>query len=157
MKPLICQGWTIFFHPLFYEQWFALVEKVKSLKVKLKEEDFIVHPDVKLLKALDVTIKEKIPLDPFASHFVLSGPLQKYGRVKKMGLPSRYRLFFRPFKERKVFIILWLGYPRKEGDKKDCYEVFSKKVSRGEFPDSLESLLAQIQDEPTNPDMDEEE
>ncbi len=157
MKPLICNEWTIFFHPLFYSQWEALVEKVKRLKAKLNNQDFITHPDVKLLKALDVAIKEKIPLDPFASYFVLSQPLQKYGRLKKMGLPSRYRLFFRAFKEKKVIIILWLGFPRKEGDKKDCYQVFSKKVLQGEFPDSLDSLLVQTEDDLTNSSSDEQE
>ncbi|GFE71734.1 type II toxin-antitoxin system YhaV family toxin [Chroococcus sp. FPU101] len=143
MKPLICNGWTIFFHPLFDAQWIDLVERVKQLKSKLEHQDFVTHPDVKLLKALDTGIKEKIPQDPFASYFVLNKPLQKYGRLKKMGLPNRYRLFFKAFKEKKVIIILWLGFPRKEGDKKDCYEVFSKKVLQGEFPESLESLLTQ--------------
>ncbi len=51
-----------------------------------------------------------------------------------MGLPERYRLFFRAFKKQKIIIILWLGFPRKEGDKKDCYQVFTKKVENGEFP-----------------------
>jgi toxin YhaV len=163
MNPLVCNEWTIFFHPLFYAQWFSLVEKVKRLKSKLEPSDFVVHADVKLLKALDVGIKEKISLDPFASHFVLQKPLQKYGRLKKMGLPNRYRLFFRAFKEKKVIIILWLGFPRKEGDKKDCYQVFSKKVINGEFPESLESLLTECTpedfsiDDETNDEKDGED
>ncbi|MEH2275042.1 MAG: type II toxin-antitoxin system YhaV family toxin [Nostoc sp.] len=41
------------------------------------------HSDIKLLKALNIGIKEKIPQDPFASHFALQKPLQKYGRLKK--------------------------------------------------------------------------
>jgi toxin YhaV len=141
MKPLICNQWTIFFHPLFASQWQDLVTRVKSLKNKLEPHEFVTHKDVKLLKALDIGIKEKIPQDPFASYFVLKKPLQKYGRLKKMGLPNRYRLFFRAFKDRNVIIILWLGYPRKEGDKKDCYQVFLKKVLKGEFPDSLDDFL----------------
>ncbi|OCQ95635.1 hypothetical protein BCD67_10465 [Oscillatoriales cyanobacterium USR001] len=40
-------------------------------------------------------------------------------------------------------VILWLGWPRKKGDKKDCYEVFKKMVDRGEFPDSIEELIAE--------------
>ena len=58
-----------------------------------------------------------------------------------MGLPSRYRLFFRAFDEPKTIIILWLGFPRKEGDKRDCYRVFSKLVSNGEFPEDMPSFL----------------
>ncbi|MCC5642034.1 type II toxin-antitoxin system YhaV family toxin [Nostoc sp. CHAB 5824] len=33
-------------------------------------------------------------------------------------------------------------FPRKEGDKKDCYQVFTKKVENGDFPESLNNLLA---------------
>ena len=147
MKPIFCNGWAIFFHPLFFAQWSDLVEEVKELKIKKEKSNFITHPSVKLLKAIDVGIKEKISIDPFASHFVLKKPLQKYGRLKKMGLPNRYRLFFRAFKDKKIIIILWLGFPRKEGDQKDCYQVFSKKISQGQFPDSFKSLLAECQTE----------
>jgi toxin YhaV len=82
--------------------------------------------------------------------------LQKYGRLKKMGLPNRMRLFFRAFKEKKVIIILWLGFPRKEGDKKDCYQVFSKKVLLNEC--EPESFLAddETNDEKGGQDNDEE-
>lgn len=147
MSPIICNEWKIFFHPLFNQQWVTLVEKVKKLKTKLKPEQFVTHADVKLLKAINVGIREKIPQDPFASHFVLQKPLHKYGRLKKMGLPSRYRLFFRAFKEAKIIVIFWLGFPRKEGDKKDCYQVFFKKVASGDFPEDVESLIAEIQAE----------
>jgi len=147
MKPIICNGWAIFFHPLFFAQWSNLVEEVKELKVKKEKSDFVTHPSVKLLKAIDVGIKEKIPQDPFAGYFVLKKLLQKYGRLKKIGLPNRYRLFFRAFKEKKIIIILWLGFSRKEGDKKDCYQVFSKKIAQGQFPESFESLLAECQTE----------
>jgi len=87
----------------------------------------------------------KIPADPFASHFALIGALKRYGRMKKMGLSDRYRLFFRPFDqlERKAIVILWLGFPRKAGAKDDCYQAFEKMVSRGSFPESLDALLAE--------------
>ena len=89
-----------------------------------------------------VGTKEKIVLDPFAPQFALKGSLRHYGRLKGMGLSDRYRLFFRAFESggRKV---LWLGFPRKEGDKNDCYEVFSRMVHNGDFPDSLEQLLSE--------------
>ena len=106
-------------------------------------------------------------IDPLATQFALTGSLRRYGRMKGMGLPNRYRLFFRAFssEERQVLIVLWLGYPRKAGDKadeialrspqhwagnpsscafhqaRDCYEVFSKMVGNGDFPDNLQKLL----------------
>ncbi len=141
MKPIEKNGWKIYFHPLFYQQWQDLVNKVQSLKQKLPPEKFIINKDVKLLKALDLGIKDKITINPFASCFSLKKPLQKYGRLKKMGLPSRYRLFFRAFKEANTIIILWLGFPRKEGDKKDCYNVFSKLVTKGNFPEDMATFL----------------
>ncbi|MBW4631822.1 MAG: type II toxin-antitoxin system YhaV family toxin [Iphinoe sp. HA4291-MV1] len=145
MSLFTCHGWKIFFYPLFYKQWVELSHRVRVLKTELSKEEFITHADVKLLKALDIGIKEKIPQDPFASHFVLQKPLHKYGRLKKMGLPARYRLFFRAFKEQKIIIIIWLGFPRKEGDKNDCYQVFAKKVSLGDFPEKVDELLAECE------------
>ncbi|MBC1240054.1 type II toxin-antitoxin system YhaV family toxin [Nostoc sp. 2RC] len=145
MATFTCNGWQIFFYPLFNEQWVELRNRVRILKNELSKEEFITHSDVKFLKALNIGIKEKIPQDPFASNFALQKPLQKYGRLKKMGLPERYRLFFRAFKKQKIIIILWLGFPRKEGDKKDCYQVFTKKVENGEFPESIDNLLAECE------------
>ena len=134
-------GWTILFHPLFDDQWQQLLNLVKSLRSRLSQEDFVQHPHVKLFKALTVGIEEKIPNEPLASYFALRKPLDKYSRLKKMGLPNRYRLFFKVFPQQKVIIILWLGFPRKEGDKKDCYRVFAKMVKKGQFPLSLKDLI----------------
>jgi toxin YhaV len=77
---------------------------------------------------------------------VLTGALKKYGRMKKMGLPGRYRLFFRVFdtSELKAIVILWLGYPRKEGDRNDCYTVFTKMVERGDFPSTIAELITEL-------------
>ena len=134
-------GWAILFHPLFNDQWQQLLQQVKSLRSRLPTDDFVKHPQVKLFKALTVGIEEKIPHDPLASYFALKKPLDKYSRLKKMGLPNRYRLFFKVFPQQKVIIILWLGFPRKEGDKKDCYRVFAKMVKKGQFPLSLKDLI----------------
>ena len=84
-----------------------------------------------------------------AAQFALTGSLRRYGRMKRMGLPNRYRLFFRAFaaEGRQVIIVLWLGYPRKAGDKRDCYEVFTKMVNNGDFPDNLYELLIATQED----------
>ncbi len=151
MNPFDANGWTILFYTDFQLQWDELTAKVVKLKSKLDPKDFVTHPDVKLLKAIDSGIRDKILINPFASHFSLRKPLQQYGRLKKMGLPQRYRLFFRAFAERKIIIVLWLGFPRKEGDRRDCYQVFSKMVTNGKLPDSYESLVAafELEDEVT--------
>lgn len=152
MNPFDANGWTILFYTDFQLQWENLTAKVIKLKSKLDHQDFVTHPDVKLLKAIDSGIRDKISLDPFAHYFSLRKPLQQYGRLKKMGLPQRYRLFFRAFAKRRVIIILWLGFPRKEGDRRDCYQVFSRMVANGKLPDSYESLVAafDLEDEITD-------
>jgi toxin YhaV len=149
MNSFDANGWTILFYTDFQLQWEDLTAKVVKLKSRLDPKDFAIHPDVKLLKAIDSGIREKISLDPFAHYFSLRKPLQQYGRLKKMGLPQRYRLFFRAFAERRVIIILWLGFPRKEGDRRDCYQVFSRLVANGKLPDSYELLVAtfELEDE----------
>lgn len=152
MSQIKPEGWTILFYTEFRLQWEDLTNRVVHLKVRLEPQDFVLHPDVKLLKAIDSGIRSKIPLDPFASHFALRKPLHKYGRLKKMGLPQQYRLFFRAFADQKTIVILWLGFPRKEGDRKDCYAVFSKMVANGQLPDSYELLLEQC-DSTENPDQ----
>jgi toxin YhaV len=142
MNPFDANGWTIVFYADFQLQWEDLTAKVVKLKSKLDPQDFVAHPDVKLLKAIDSGIRDKISVDPFARHFSLRKPLHQYGRLKKMGLPQRYRLFFRAFTEQKVIIVLWLGFPRKAGDRRDCYQVFSRMVANGKLADSYESLVA---------------
>jgi toxin YhaV len=147
---LICQGWEIYFHPqLFAQQYQEILARVQKLQATLAPDDYKTHPTVKLLAAMTIGIEEKIPSDPGAAHFALTGTLKKYSRMKKMGLPGRYRLFFRVFDtpEMKAIIILWLGYPRKEGDKKDCYAVFTKMVDRGQFPENMAELMVPPEDD----------
>ena len=141
---MLINGWKIYFlKRLFGEQHRDLRKEVRELKQTLTPEAYRRHPTVKLYAAIMRAIKELIPADPLASRFALTGSLKRYSRVKKMGIPNRYRLFFRVFKsaEQKSVFILWLGYPRREGDKKDCYAVFQKMVERGDFPHSLSQLL----------------
>ena len=110
---------------------------MRRRKQELDPQAFVQHPQVKLLAAVMVGIKERIAADPYASRFALTGPLRRYGRLKGLGLPDRYRLFFRPFEAegRRLLLILWLGFPRN-----DCYAVFSRLVQRGELPEVWESL-----------------
>ncbi|MCA2719773.1 MAG: type II toxin-antitoxin system YhaV family toxin [Microcystis sp. M169S2] len=50
-------------------------------------------------------------------------------------------------KEYKAIFVLWLGYPRKQGDKNDCYKAFTKMVERGNFPNSLDALILDSQED----------
>ncbi|WP_010312495.1 type II toxin-antitoxin system YhaV family toxin [Synechococcus sp. CB0101] len=146
--PLQRHGWEIAFQPqLFARQYADLKREVRRLKQELDAEAYGRHPQVKLLAAVMLGIKEHIAADPYAARFALSGPLRRYGRLKGLGLPDRYRLFFRPFEAqgRRVLLILWLGFPRKEGDRDDCYAVFSRMVRRGDLPDTWAALQRELE------------
>jgi toxin YhaV len=95
MTKLICQGWEIYFHPqLFGQQYQEILARVEKLQATLAPDEYRKHPTVKLLAAMIIGIEEKIPREPGASHFALTGALKKYSRMKKMGLPGRYRYLF---------------------------------------------------------------
>ncbi|MGB3642175.1 MAG: type II toxin-antitoxin system YhaV family toxin [Rivularia sp. (in: cyanobacteria)] len=140
MAKFVSNVVIIYFHPqLFGVRYQELLDQVADLREKLPEPEFKTHATVKLFTAITVAIENKIPSNPKHSHFALTGALKRYGRVKKMGLPQRYRLFFRAFDtpELKTIVILWLGFPPKEGAKNDCYQAFTKMVERGTFPSEL--------------------
>lgn len=179
MSSVIINGWHIYFHPLFAKQRQELVDEVRKVKSRIADtQQYNKHEKVKLLKHLTKGIREKIPSNPLAPCFILKDSLSGYCRLKGMGIPSRYRLFFKVGEELVIkessqdswecpqdsqgldiedcledstqekqgdIVILWLGWPRKKGDKKDCYEVFTKMVYRGEFPDSIEKLIAECE------------
>jgi toxin YhaV len=46
---------------------------------------------------------------------------------------------------RRVLLILWRGFPRKEGDCQDCYSVFSRMVRRGDLPDTWAALQRELE------------
>ncbi|WP_292832210.1 type II toxin-antitoxin system YhaV family toxin [Nostoc sp. JL33] len=39
---------------------------------------------------------------------------------------------------------MWLGFPRKQGARDDCYEVFTKMLARGTLRDSLDELIGNV-------------
>ena len=143
-------GWSVYFHPIFDQQFDQQTETVEALLSKLSEEcisqeKYQVHSDVKLLGTLIELLEDRIPSDPLASRFSLRDDLKSFSRVKHLGLPSRYRLFFKVFPDTQRIVILWLGHPRRKGDKKrDCYEVFKKMVSKGQFPTAFDELVKKV-------------
>jgi toxin YhaV len=46
-----------------------------------------------------------------------------------------------------------LGFPRKEGDKKDCYAVFTKMLKKGQFPSSLKDIIDNLALEKINSNL----
>ncbi len=144
MKSLKVKGWDLYFHPSFADQYFDLQSKVAKLKEKLSDDDYKSHSDVKLYSSIVKIICDLIPSEPYAHYFVLHNDLKQYSHVKGKELPDRYRLFFKVFPNKKAIVILWLGYPRKEDARNDCYKVFSKRVARGDFPGNFDDLMSMV-------------
>jgi toxin YhaV len=141
MEPIVKNGWEIYFHREFASQYTDFTDQVTKLKASLVPQKYGSHPTVKLFGHLVQIIDQVIPENPQAPYFALHDDLKSFSRVKKKGLPDRHRLFFKVFPKEQRIVILWLGYPRKEGDKNDCYTVFSKRVSRGEYPSNFDDLV----------------
>jgi hypothetical protein len=62
MSQLNANGWKILFYTDFRTQWEELKNRAIKLKSRLDPEDFVRHPDVKLLKAVDTGIRARISL-----------------------------------------------------------------------------------------------
>jgi toxin YhaV len=95
MSKFVSNDWEIYFHPqLFGTQYQVLLNRVANLREQLPEAEFKTHATVKLFAAITIAIETKIPSDPFASHFALTGALKRYSRVKKNGFTRTVSAIF---------------------------------------------------------------
>ena len=144
--PLVINGWTLLYHPVFGDRYAALRDRVKILKSTLTEAEYCKHPDVKLFASVYRALMEIVPGDPNRPDFLLKRDLAKFRRVKGHGLPPRYRLFYVFANEAKLIIFLYLNATdtlRKEGARTDPYEVFKDLVDSGRIGSNFEKALAQ--------------
>lgn len=144
---MVVNGWGLFYFRLFKERLDGLERDVMALAEK-DPEGFVSHPKVKLLKAVVDNVRQEVPRDPDDRGYRLGKTLgdqyTDWRRVKKHGLPPRYRLFFKFASVKKSIVYAWLNDEhtlRKEGDKNDVYEVFKRMLRRGEVPSRFEDLL----------------
>ena len=106
--------------------------------------EYACHPDVKLFVALRRVIEEIIPADPLHADYRLAGQLARFRRTKGRGLPARYRLFWAFSEQARTIIVLYLNgrsTPRREGDSRDPYEIFSSLVASGVIGDDFDANL----------------
>ena len=122
-----------------------MVERSTSLRAKLSEEEYRRHPEVKLLAAVQRAVTDIIPAGPNAAEFRLRGDLGNFRRLKKRGLPERYRLFHTFSSKAKAIILLYLNDAstlRTEGSGNDPYAVFSSLVASGYIGPDFEANWA---------------
>jgi len=144
-------GWTLLRHPAFREPFESLVAEVIRLK-RETPETWASHPKAKLLQRIRTLIEEEIPRDPDAADYRLGNTLGKarrhWRRAKFLG---RFRLFFRFDSKSRIIVYAWVNDEatlRKAGAGTDPYEVFGKRLTKGDPPDGWEALVESTPGEP---------
>ena len=128
-------GWLILHVPEFEARFLAIAQQVEALRAR-DPVGYHEHPTTKLLAAVIRLVRDVVPSDPNAPRFRLENDLRKFRRAKKLGLPPRYRLFWVFSEHLRTIVFLYLndeGTLRKDGASSDPYEVFRRKIARGEI------------------------
>jgi toxin YhaV len=141
---MVVNGWRLYVHPLFEQQFRQLVEQVEALAAK-DPTGYKELPAAKLLATINRHIRETIPRNPGAAEFrqgnTLGSDNRHWFRAK---FHERYRLFYRFSSREKVIIYAWVNDERtlrKSGSRTDPYRVFRAMLEAGDPPDTMEQLL----------------
>lgn len=152
--PIVVNGWTLYTHPLFAEQYQILQEKVAELKAK-DPNGYIKKNATKRLAAIHKLTFEIIPQDPTSIDYrqgkTLGENNKHWFRAKFF---QQYRLFFRYHLESKVIVYAWVNddqNKRAYESKNDAYNVFAKMLKSGNPPDDWGALLKAATDTKLQP------
>jgi toxin YhaV len=146
---MVVNGWKLYVHPLFEQQFRQLVEQVEALAAKdpMGYKDL---PAAKLLATVNRHIRETIPRNPGAAEFrqgnTLGSDNRHWFRAK---FHERYRLFYRFSSREKVIIYAWVNDERtlrKSGSRTDPYRVFRAMLEAGDPPNTLEQLIVRAKE-----------
>jgi toxin YhaV len=102
--PIVVNGWTLYAHPLFVEQFEVLTGKVAKLKAK-DSKGYVKKNATKRLAAIHKLAFEIIPQDPTKPEYrqgtTLGENNKHWFRAKFF---QQYRLFFRYHQQSKVIV-----------------------------------------------------
>ena len=142
---MVVNGWRLYVHPLFDQQFRQLIERVEAIAAR-DPAGFRQRPAAKLLATVNRLIRETIPRDASGSEFrqgnTLGSDNRHWFRAK---FHDRYRLFYRFSSQDKVIIYVWMNDAetlRKSEARSDPYRVFRTMLEAGDPPRSIELLLA---------------
>lgn len=142
--PIVVNGWTLYAHPLFVEQFEVLTEKVEKLKAK-DPKGYVKKNAAKRLAAIHKLAFEIIPQNPTKPDYrqgtTLGDNNKHWFRAKFF---QQYRLFFRYHQASKVIVYAWVNdesTKRAYESKSDAYKVFAKMLMSGNPPDDWDALL----------------
>jgi len=146
----VINGWSIFAHPLFLQQFEALLTQVEDLRLKYPQ-DYQKKNPTKRLAAIAKLAFEIIPEDPTRSDYrqgnTLGNDYKHWFRAKFF---QQYRLFFRYHQESKIIVFVWVNdenSKRAYQSNKDAYLLFKKMLNNGYPPDDFNDLLKQAKEE----------
>jgi toxin YhaV len=128
-QPLIINGWQIFAHPLFLQQFEDLLEQVENIRKK-NPENYKKKNATKRLAAIAKLAFDVIPQDPTRSDYRQGSTLgDEYKHWFRAKFFQQYRLFFRYHQENKIIVLVWVNdesSKRAYGSKTDAYLIFKR-------------------------------
>ena len=147
LLPMVVNGWSLYGHACFLEQYNALLEQVEALKHS-QPDTYQNKNATKRLAAIHKLIYEVIPQDPTRPEYrqgtTLGDDYKHWFRAKFF---QQYRLFFRYHEPSKTIVYAWVNdehSKRAYGSKTDAYKVFEKMLQSGRPPDDWLALMADI-------------
>ncbi|MDJ0897800.1 MAG: type II toxin-antitoxin system YhaV family toxin [Xenococcus sp. MO_188.B8] len=149
-QSLVINGWRIYAHPLFLNQFEELITTVENLRRK-NPETYRSKNATKRLAAIAKLAFEIIPADPTRKEYRQGNTLgEDYKHWFRAKFFQQYRLFFRYHQGSKIIVYAWINdYKSKRayGSKTDAYRVFQKMLNSGNPPDNWNSLLTEAKRE----------
>lgn len=141
---LIVNGWKIYAHPLFLNQFEELLATVENLRQK-NPQTYRSKNATKRLAAIAKLAFEIIPLDPSRTEYRQGKTLGKdYKHWFRAKFFQQYRLFFRYHQSSKIIVYAWVNDQKSQrayGSKTDAYKVFEKMLDNDNPPNDWDSLL----------------
>ncbi len=147
---LIINGWYIFAHPIFLDQFEQLIIQVE----KYREKDPNLYKEknaTKRLVAITNLILKKIPRDPALTEYRQGATLgEKNKHWFRAKFFQQYRLFFRYHHESRIIVYAWVNdenTKRAYDSKTDAYSVFKTMLSNDKPPSDWNELFKEAQKE----------
>ncbi len=146
MSEIEINGWRIYLHPCFLDQYETLLAAVEAARTR-DPENYRKRASSKMLAAIYKLAFEVIPADPTRPEYRLGDTLGKQHRHWfRAKFFQQYRLFFRFQESARVIIIAWVndeGSKRAYGSKTDAYAVFTRMLARNRPPSDWTALIAE--------------
>ncbi len=149
-QPLVINGWNLFAHPLFLNQFEELLTQVEQLRQKSPQE-YKKKNATKRLAAIAKLTFDIIPQAPTRSEYrqgtTLGDDYKHWFRAKFF---QQYRLFFRYHQESKIIVYVWVNddnSKRAYDSNADAYRGFKKMLESGNPPDNWDDLLKEAKRE----------